>query len=296
MQLSKLVSVLGFVIFFGFDTFSRVRRRSILVSSLVDMFFVVVLRKDYISVNVSWMSSMSQLVQQTGSRLSICAFTLFCVKDWTKKFYKFDFFFRWNFGVSITLFRCNAQGEQGDGNPATDITFLLQDELHMVHGERERGRSLKPRLESRGVQRDHSCTVSVFLYLYLIATRRQLFQFPRRNAVYKAETRLENKTQKQEVAHHPSDRPFWHHYHLPAVCGEISGATVSVCRHFIESLSPLLLSGLWSVLASLFSRWGTVVGSGVGLVLQLFSCFTGDESAMELWLLLSSEPKNKKKT
>lgn len=54
-------------------------------------------------------------------------------------------------------------------------------------------------------------------------------------------------------------------------------------------VSPLLLSGLWSVLASLFSRWGTVVGSGVGLVLQLFSCFTGDESAMELWLLLSSE-------
>lgn len=31
-----------------------------------------------------------------------------------------------------------------------------------------------------------------------------------------------------------------------------------------------------------------MVGSGVGLVLQLFSCFTGDESAMELWLLLSS--------
>lgn len=28
--------------------------------------------------------------------------------------------------------------------------------------------------------------------------------------------------------------------------------------------------------------------SGAGLVLQLFSCFTGDESAMELWLLLSS--------
>lgn len=26
----------------------------------------------------------------------------------------------------------------------------------------------------------------------------------------------------------------------------------------------------------------------MGLVLQLFSCFTGDESAMELWLLLSS--------
>lgn len=38
-----------------------------------------------------------------------------------------------------------------------------------------------------------------------------------------------------------------------------------------------------------------MVGSGVGLVLQLFSCFTGDESAMELWLLLSSEPKNQKK-
>lgn len=52
--------------------------------------------------------------------------------------------------------------------------------------------------------------------------------------------------------------------------------------------SPLLLSGLWSVLASLFSRWDTAVGSGVGLVLQLFSCLTGDESAMELWLLLSS--------
>lgn len=165
----------------------------------------------------------------------------------------------------------------------------------MVHVERERGRSLKPRSESRGAQWDHSCTVSVFLYLYLIATRRQLFQFPRRNAVYKTEARLENKTQKQEVAHHLSDRPFWHHYHLPAVCGEISGATVSVWRCFIESLSPLLLSGLWSVLASLFSRWGTVVGSGVGLVLQLFSCFTGDESAMELWLLLSSEPKNKKR-
>lgn len=30
------------------------------------------------------------------------------------------------------------------------------------------------------------------------------------------------------------------------------------------------------------------MGSGVGLVLQLFSCLTGDESAMELWLLLSS--------
>lgn len=166
--------------------------------------------------------------------------------------------------------------------------------MNLVHAERERGRSLKRRSESRGAQRDHSCTVSVFLYLYLIATWRQLFQFPRRNAVYKTETRLENKTQKQEVVHHPSDGPFWHHYHLPAVCGEISGATVSVWRRFIESLSPLLLSGLWSVLASLFSRWGTVVGSGVGLVLQLFSCFTGDESAMELWLLLSSEPPKKR--
>lgn len=31
-----------------------------------------------------------------------------------------------------------------------------------------------------------------------------------------------------------------------------------------------------------------MVGSGAGLVLQLFSCFTGDESAIELWLLLSS--------
>lgn len=36
-----------------------------------------------------------------------------------------------------------------------------------------------------------------------------------------------------------------------------------------------------------------MVGSGVGLVLQLFSCFTGDESAMELWLLLSSEREKK---
>lgn len=36
-----------------------------------------------------------------------------------------------------------------------------------------------------------------------------------------------------------------------------------------------------------------MVGSGVGLVLQLFSCFTGDESAMELWLLLSSERETK---
>lgn len=52
--------------------------------------------------------------------------------------------------------------------------------------------------------------------------------------------------------------------------------------------SPLLLSGLWSDLASLLSRWDAAAGSGVGLVLQLFSCFTGDESAMELWLLLSS--------
>lgn len=52
--------------------------------------------------------------------------------------------------------------------------------------------------------------------------------------------------------------------------------------------SPLLLSGLWSDLASLLSRWEAAPGSGVGLVLQLFSCFTGDESAMELWLLLSS--------
>lgn len=80
-------------------------------------------------------------------------------------------------------------------------------------------------------------------------------------------------------------------YHLLAVSEEIFGnikysycLKVCVCL----SVSPLLLSGLWSVLASLVSRWDTVVGSGVGLVLQLFSCFTGDESAMELWLLLSS--------
>lgn len=57
--------------------------------------------------------------------------------------------------------------------------------------------------------------------------------------------------------------------------------------------SPLLLSGLWSDLASLRSRWDAAVGSGVGLVLQLFSCFTGDESAMELWLLLSSAEKRR---
>jgi hypothetical protein len=56
-----------------------------------------------------------------------------------------------------------------------------------------------------------------------------------------------------------------------------------------------LLSGLWSVFASL-SRWEErVLASGAGLVLQLFSCLTGDESAMELWLLLSSERHDKHK-
>ncbi len=30
------------------------------------------------------------------------------------------------------------------------------------------------------------------------------------------------------------------------------------------------------------------MGSGAGLVLLLVSCFSGEESAMELWLLLSS--------
>lgn len=30
------------------------------------------------------------------------------------------------------------------------------------------------------------------------------------------------------------------------------------------------------------------MGSGAGLVLLLVSCFNGEESAMELWLLLSS--------
>lgn len=54
--------------------------------------FVVVLRKDSISVNVSWVSATSQLVQQTGSLLSICAFTLFRVKDGLKKFHEFGFF------------------------------------------------------------------------------------------------------------------------------------------------------------------------------------------------------------
>lgn len=40
------------------------------------------------------------------------------------------------------------------------------------------------------------------------------------------------------------------------------------------------------------------MGSGVGLVLLLVSCFNGEESAMELWLLLSSikETEDKEET
>ena len=76
-------------------------------------------------------------------------------------------------------------------------------------------------------------------------------------------------------------RPFTSTQHLKA-------GLVFICVCVFAMVWPLLLSGLWSVLVSLFSRCDAVLASGAGLVLQLFSCFTGDESAMELWLLLSS--------
>lgn len=117
------------------------------------------------------------------------------------------------------------------------------------------------------------------------------------DVVYKTKTKLDGKYKNRMwlIVHLIS-----HSARTPAASEDITGCItyscclkVCVCASCVSSVSPLLLSGLWSVLASLFSRWETVVGSGVGLVLQLFSCFTGEESAMELWLLLSSSKERK---
>ncbi len=61
------------------------------------------------------------------------------------------------------------------------------------------------------------------------------------------------------------------------------------CIHVIGvGFVPLSGDGVCSALHLFPSAWAAAAASGVGLVLQLFSIFTGEESAIELWLLFSS--------
>ncbi len=65
------------------------------------------------------------------------------------------------------------------------------------------------------------------------------------------------------------------------------------CIHVIGvGFVPLSGDGVGSALHLFPSVWAAAVASGVGLVLQLFSIFTGEESAIELWLLFSSIREN----